>query len=65
MIKKNRSVERSIEILKLISSNQEGVTLGEIQEKLLLPKTSAYDIVKTLLELEMNRIIIKVCRNVN
>ena len=59
MIKKNRSVERSIEILKLISSNQEGVTLGEIQEKLLLPKTSAYDIVKTLLELEMISVIEK------
>lgn len=52
-MKINRSVERSIEILKYIGENPEGVTLGEIQEKLSIPKSSAFDIVQTLLLKEM------------
>lgn len=52
-MKLNRSIERSIRILEMISDSPDGVTLLEIQEKLDLAKSSAFDIVKTLLELEM------------
>lgn len=52
-MKLNRSIERSIKILEMVSDSINGVTLLEIQEKLDLAKSSAFDIVKTLLELEM------------
>ncbi|MCI8658959.1 MAG: IclR family transcriptional regulator [Lachnospiraceae bacterium] len=52
-MKLNRTTQRTVEILKLVSKNPEGTTLDEICEKLLLPKTSAYDIVTTLAEMGM------------
>lgn len=52
-MKLNRTTQRTIEILKLISKCSEGITLDEICETLKLPKTSAYDIVITLGEMGM------------
>lgn len=52
-MKLNRTTQRTIEILKLISRNIEGTTLDEICDTLSLPKTSAYDIVTTLAEMGM------------
>ena len=44
----NRTTQRTVEILKLVSKDPQGITLDEICERLQLPKTSAYDIVTTL-----------------
>lgn len=52
-MKLNRTTQRTVEILKLISKKPEGITLDEICEALVLPKTSAYDIVTTLVEMGM------------
>lgn len=52
-MKLNRTTQRSVEILKLISKKPEGITLDGICEALSLPKTSAYDIVTTLVEMGM------------
>lgn len=52
-MKLNRTTQRTVEILKLVSKNPEGITLDDICEKLSLPKTSAYDIVTTLAEMGM------------
>lgn len=52
-MKFNRTTQRTVEILKLISRNPEGITLDGICEKLNLPKTSAYDIVTTLVQMGM------------
>ena len=47
-MKLNRTTQRTIEILELISQKPEGVSLDELCDRLELPKTSAYDIVTTL-----------------
>lgn len=52
-MKLNRTTQRTVEILKLVSGNPEGITLDGICEKLSMPKTSAYDIVTTLAEMGM------------
>ncbi len=52
-MKLNRTTQRTVEILKLVSRNPEGITLDDICEKMELPKTSAYDIVTTLAEMGM------------
>ncbi|MDD3252596.1 MAG: IclR family transcriptional regulator [Lachnospiraceae bacterium] len=52
-MKLNRTTQRTVEILKLVSKQPDGITLDELCEKLLLPKTSAYDIVTTLAEMGM------------
>lgn len=52
-MKINRSVKRSIDILKLVSESKEGVSLGEIQSNLEIPKSSAFDIIQTLLATNM------------
>lgn len=52
-MKLNRTTQRTIEILKLVSKNPEGITLDDICGSLDLPKTSAYDIVTTLVEMGM------------
>lgn len=52
-MKLNRTTQRTVEILKLISKTPEGATLDEICGKLSLPKTSAYDIVTTLAKMGM------------
>ena len=45
----NRTVERAMEILQFVSQKNEGVTIQEIADKLQIPKSSAFVIVKTLL----------------
>ena len=52
-MKLNRTTLRSVEMLKLIAKRPEGVTLDEICEIMEIPKTSAYDIVMTLVETGM------------
>ncbi|GLC78770.1 IclR family transcriptional regulator [Lacrimispora brassicae] len=52
-MKLNRTTQRTVEILKMISRTPEGATLDDLCEKLDLPKTSAYDIVTTLAEMGM------------
>ena len=52
-MKLNRTTQRTVEILKLVSKNPEGITLDDICSQLSLPKTSAYDIVTTLAEMGM------------
>ena len=52
-MKLNRTTQRTVEILKLVSKTPEGITLDDICGELKLPKTSAYDIVTTLAELGM------------
>ena len=52
-MKLNRTTQRTVEILKLISKKPEGITLDEICDTIGLPKTSAYDIVTTLAEMGM------------
>jgi len=49
----NRSVLRAIDILKILSENQDGMSLKEIMNQLDLPKTSAYDILKALVSQNM------------
>lgn len=52
-MKLNRTTQRTIEILKLVSKTPDGITLDDICERLSMPKTSAYDIVTTLAEMGM------------
>lgn len=52
-MKLNRTTQRTIEILEMISQKPEGASLDELCERLELPKTSAYDIVTTLEALDM------------
>ena len=52
-MKLNRTTQRTVEILKLVSKKPDGITLDEICDKLQLPKTSGYDIVTTLAEMGM------------
>lgn len=52
-MKLNRTTQRTVDILKLVSKNSGGVTLDTICKTLKIPKTSAYDIVTTLAEMGM------------
>ncbi|MCI8518493.1 MAG: IclR family transcriptional regulator [Hungatella sp.] len=52
-MKLNRTTQRTVEILKLVSGNPDGITLDDICARLSLPKTSAYDIITTLVEMGM------------
>ena len=52
-MKINRTTQRTIEILNLIASSQDGLTLNEIAKELNMPKTSAFDILETLVQLNM------------
>lgn len=52
-MKINRTIDRSIKILELISQSSRGLTLAEIQKLLEMPKSSAFDIVQTLLGANM------------
>ncbi|QZT38045.1 IclR family transcriptional regulator [Halosquirtibacter xylanolyticus] len=44
------NLERALEIVELLSVNSQGMTLSEIQECLLFPKSSVFRIVTTLVE---------------
>ena len=52
-MKVNRTTKRTIEILELIATSSEDLTLNEIATKLEMPKTSAFDILETLVALNM------------
>ncbi|MGL5123154.1 MAG: IclR family transcriptional regulator [Fusobacteriaceae bacterium] len=56
-MKISKSIERSINILEAISESQGGLTLGEIQEMFLIPKSSAFDIIQTLLYTDMVSVV--------
>lgn len=56
-MKLNRTALRTVDILRLVSKKQDGITLDEICGKLGLPKTSAYDIVTTLVHTGMVQVI--------
>lgn len=49
LIKLNKSVSRAIDILTLISKSDKHLTLTEIAKKLDIPKSSALDVIQTLL----------------
>lgn len=49
----NRTVGRAIDVLEVISSKKEGYTLLELTEILHCPKSSLFDIVKTLVQRNM------------
>jgi DNA-binding IclR family transcriptional regulator len=49
----NRTTKRTIEMLELISSTKDGMYLKDIVEKMEIPKSSAFDILHTLLESKM------------
>lgn len=55
-MKMNRTTQRTVEILKLVSKSPEGITLDDICVGLQIPKTSAYDIVTTLVEMGMVKV---------
>lgn len=52
-MKLNRTTQRTVEILKLVSKYSDGITLDDICRRLELPKTSGYDIVTTLAAMGM------------
>ena len=47
----NRTVERTLAILKIIANSEHGITLQEIANQMDMAKSSAFAIVHTLLEL--------------
>ena len=49
-MKINRTVQRAIQILSYTAAHPEGVTLDELCDQFTLPKTSAYDILVTLVQ---------------
>ncbi|MGL4687977.1 MAG: helix-turn-helix domain-containing protein, partial [Fusobacteriaceae bacterium] len=56
-MKISKSIERSVNILEGISESQGGLTLGEIQKMFSIPKSSAFDIVQTLLYMDMVSVV--------
>ncbi|TCK87975.1 IclR family transcriptional regulator [Natranaerovirga hydrolytica] len=49
----NRTSKRTIDILELISKNKKGLTLKEITRIMDIPQTSAFDILQTLLSMNL------------
>ena len=56
-MKNNRTVERTVAILDLLSKHPQGLSLSEIKDHLDIPKTSAYDIIVTLQNNQMVEIL--------
>lgn len=54
---KSRAATRTVKILEYIAKEKQGVTLSDIANELDIPVTSASDIVKALLDIEMIEII--------
>lgn len=52
-MKVNRTVDRAISMLELLSYSPDGLTLNEICEEMDIPKSSAFDILHTLLNRHM------------
>lgn len=49
----NRTVRRAFQILKYVAKEEDGLTLTEITELLDCPKSSAFNIIQTLLNLDL------------
>lgn len=56
-MKINRTIERTVEMLELISKNPKGLSLNEITEAMGIPKTSAFDILHSLSNLKMIELV--------
>lgn len=52
-MKMNRTVDRAITMLDLMSNHQEGMSLNEISEMMEIPKSSCFDILHTLVSNDM------------
>ncbi len=52
-MKINRTVDRAISMLELLSYNEEGLSLNEICEAMEIPKSSCFDILHTLVSTNM------------
>jgi len=52
-MKINRTAMRTVEILELVASSEQDLTLGDISTQLQIPKTSTFDILETLVHLNM------------
>lgn len=52
-MKINRTVERAVKMLELLAKEKNGLTIKDIMDTMNIPKTSAYDILETLVHLEM------------
>jgi len=52
-MKINRTTERTVEILELIASTDRELSLSDVVKELEMPKTSAFDILETLVHLNM------------
>ncbi|MDE5714616.1 MAG: IclR family transcriptional regulator [Anaeroplasmataceae bacterium] len=49
----NKMIKRSVEILEYAASHQDGFRISDIMHDLSIPKSSAFDIIYTLVECEM------------
>ena len=49
----NRTVQRSVELMRLIAASESGMTINELTDATAIPKTTLYDIVVTLEEAGM------------
>lgn len=49
----NRTVRRAFQVLKYVAKEEDGLTLTEITELLDCPKSSAFNIIQTLLNLDL------------
>jgi len=52
-LKINRTVQRSVDILSYIAAHPDGASIDELCEHFSLPRTSAYDILTTLVQCQM------------
>ena len=52
-MKVNRTTQRTVEILELIATTDRELTLSDIAKALEMPKTSAFDILETLVQMNM------------
>jgi len=52
-MKVNRTTQRTVEILELIATADRDFTLSDIAKELAMPKTSAFDILETLVHMNM------------
>ena len=52
-MKVNRTTQRTVEVLELIATTEQELTLSDIAKELKIPKTSVFDILETLVHLNM------------
>ncbi len=52
-MKLNRTVDRAVNMLELLSKNKNGLSLNELVERMEIPKSSCFDILHTLLHENM------------